>query len=145
MSGARGPIPAPRSSSPAWGSAFWEPSRALPRLVLNPRPATIANSARKASAATIHGSAFVLGSWGTALVDPTAEPQRWQNFAPGLSVAEHAAHLAPASGAPQFAQYWPVPGVPQDLQVVGESDEGDNGICSSYSGNLIYALRDLPE
>ena len=76
---------------------------ALPRLALKPRPAAIANSARKASAATIQGRVLVL-SRTVALPDPAAAPHRWQNLAPGLRSAEHATHLAPASGAPQLAQ-----------------------------------------
>ena len=46
----------PRSSRPACGSAFAEPSTVLLGRALKPRPAAIAKSARKASAATIHGS-----------------------------------------------------------------------------------------
>src|SRR6476660_9947326 len=94
-----------RSSRPAWGSAFCEPSTVLLRRALNPRPAAIANRARKASAATIQGSALVLDSRvAVGAAAPTAVPQRWQNLAPGLSSAEQAAHVAPASGAPQEEQ-----------------------------------------
>ena len=98
----------------------------LPRWALKPRPAAIANRARKARAATIHGSAFVLDSRVDVAV-PTEVPQRWQNLAPGLRSAAHEAHVAPASGAPQFAQYLPVAALPQDGQVVVWSglDEGD--------------------
>ena len=55
---------------------------------------------------------------------PTAMPQRWQNFAPGLSSAAQDAQVDPASGAPQFAQYRPVAAAPQAgqaVEVVGEA------------------------
>src|SRR6476620_2912970 len=92
-----------RSSRPAWGSAFCEPSTVLEGRALKPRPAAIANRARNASAATIQGSALVFVSRG-ATVAPREVPQRWQNFAPGLRGAAHDAHTAPVSGAPQLAQ-----------------------------------------
>ncbi len=130
-----------RSSSPAWGSAFWEPSMLLPRRALKPRPAAIANSARKARAATIQGSELFLDSRTVAPGDPTPAPQRWQNLAPGLSSAEHDAQLAPASGAPQLAQYRPVAVASQDGQAVEDSLEGGAGkvIGSNYSGAGFYA------
>jgi len=37
-------------------------------------------------------------------------PQRWQNLAPGVSAVWQAAHVAPASGAPQLEQNLPVAG-----------------------------------
>jgi hypothetical protein len=48
-------------------------------------------------------------------------PQRWQNFAPGVSDAPQALHVAPASDAPQLEQNFPVAGLPQDAQVPDES------------------------
>src|SRR3954466_13998848 len=108
MSGARtspdwSPPPTARSSRPACGSALAEPSTVLEGRALKPRPAAIANSARNARAATIHGRALVFVSRG--VVAPlTPVPQRWQNLAPGLSGAAHDAQAAPASGAPQLAQ-----------------------------------------
>src|SRR5436309_14913715 len=100
MSGARIPpasSPPPRSSRPAWGSAFCEPSTVLLGRALKPRPAAIAKRARKASAATIQGRAFVLDSRELVIAEPTALPQRWQNLAPGLSSAEQDAQVAPDS------------------------------------------------
>ena len=35
-------------------------------------------------------------------------PQRWQNLAPGVNAVWQTAHCAPASGAPQLEQYFPV-------------------------------------
>jgi hypothetical protein len=90
---------------------------------LKPRPAAIANSARKASAATIQGSAFVLESRVADGLTPTAVPQRWQNLAPALSSAAHEMQVAPASGAPQLAQYLPVAAAPHVGQAAVESDE----------------------
>jgi hypothetical protein len=80
-----------------------EPSTVLLGRALKPRPAAMAKSARKASAATIHGRELDLDSR-TGAAAPTAVPQRWQNFAAALSSAEHAAHVAPVSGEPQLAQ-----------------------------------------
>ena len=55
-------------------------------------------------------------------------PQRWQNLAPGVRDAPHAAHAAPASGAPQLEQNFPLAGLPQDAHVVVPSaDEGETG------------------
>jgi len=56
--------------------------------------------------------------------DPTAVPQRWQNFAPGVSGAAHDAHVAPASGAAQFEQNFPVPGVPHAGQTIAAPGAG---------------------
>src|SRR2546423_12303049 len=109
MSGARIPadwssVGAPRSSRPAWGSAFCEPSTVLLGWALKPRPAAIAKRARKARAATIQGSAFVLDSREVAVAEPTAVPQRWQNLAPGITSAEQEAKLATGRRERQFAQ-----------------------------------------
>ena len=35
---------------------------------------------------------------------PTGVPQRWQNFAPGVSFPAHPAHCAPSTGAPHSVQ-----------------------------------------
>ena len=142
MSGPRIPGGAvPRSSSPACGRAFWDPSSELPGRALNPRPAAIANSARNASAATIHGNGLVAGRR-TAVADAGA-PQRWQNLAPGDSGDAHDAHVAPESGEPQLAQKRPVAVAPQDGHVPevggvgGESDvtslklQGREAECSA--------------
>lgn len=76
----------------------------LEGLALKPRPAAIANKARKARAATIQGRALVVGCAAGALAADAGVPQRWQNFAPGLRGEEHEAQLAPESGVPQLAQ-----------------------------------------
>src|SRR5438874_1048306 len=128
MSGARTPAPpssatAPRSSSPACGNAFCEPSTVLLGRALKPRPAAMANKARNARAATIQGSALVLDSRATVAVPPAAVPQRWQNFAPGPSSAAQAEQVAPASGAPQLEQYRPVAVAPQTGHFVAGSVE----------------------
>jgi hypothetical protein len=65
-----------------------------------------ATSATSAMAATPHGSAEEKLRWSAdaAAPDPTAVPHRWQNFAPGVSAAPHAAQVAPPNDAPQFGQ-----------------------------------------
>ncbi len=95
-------------------------------LALKPRPAAIANSARKASAATIQGSELDFDSRAGAAA-PTAVPQRWQNLAPALSSAEQATHVAPASGEPQLAQKRPLAMAPHEGQVAGGDGEGETG------------------
>ncbi len=69
-------------------------------------------------AATIQGRALVLVSREAEALAPTVVPHRWQNFAPGLNSAAHEAQVAPASGAPQFAQYLPLATEPQEGHVV---------------------------
>jgi hypothetical protein len=55
--------------------------------------------------AIAHGSvAETRGSDGR---EPTAAPQRWQNFAPAVSDERHAAHTAPSNGAPHEEQKRP--------------------------------------
>ncbi len=49
---------------------------------------------------------------------PTGFPQRWQKLAPGESVAPQPAQVVFCSVAPQLAQKWPDPGVPQTGQMV---------------------------
>jgi len=50
-------------------------------------------------------------------------PQRWQNFAPGVSGTRQVEQTAPSSGAPQLAQKRPEAGAEQLGQVV----EGEAG------------------
>jgi hypothetical protein len=86
----------------------------------------MAKRARKASAATIQGSALVLDCGTDAGAAPTALPQRWQNFAPGLSAAEQVEQAEPASGAPQREQKRPVASEPHAGQRV-DGSEPDGG------------------
>jgi hypothetical protein len=66
-------------------------------------------------AATAQGSAVAVDRcWvGATGVLPTAVPQRWQNFAPGVSSERHAAQAASATAAPQLEQKRPVTGAEQ--------------------------------
>ena len=62
-------------------------------------------------------------------VAPAGAPQRWQNFAPGVSGARHELQAAPCNGAPQFAQNFPNAAAPHDVHVLaaiggGRGDEG---------------------
>jgi RNA polymerase sigma-70 factor (ECF subfamily) len=68
--------------------------------------------------ATAHGSvAETRGSDGR---EPTAAPQRWQNFAPAESDERQAAHTAPSNGAPHEEQKRPpVDGALHEGQVAG--------------------------
>jgi|SRR5690242_5292945 len=76
-------------------------------------PATSAMSATRAIAATAHGNAEPrprsepTATARESTFAPAGVPQRWQNFAPGVSAVPHAPHWAPASGAPQFEQNFP--------------------------------------
>jgi hypothetical protein len=52
--------------------------------------------------------------------EPTAAPQRWQNFAPADSDERHAAQSAPSNGAPHEEQKRPpVDGALHEGQVAG--------------------------
>jgi len=89
--------------------------------------------------ATDHGSAFPNpeGRCAREGAAPTGVPHRWQNFAPGVSRARHATHDAPRSGAPQFAQNFPLDSAPQEEQVVGRDEgDGDGAVGGAIGGNL---------
>jgi hypothetical protein len=55
-----------------------------------------------------------------AAAAPAGVPQRWQNFAPGVSGTRQVEQTAPSSGAPQLAQKRPEAGAEQLGQVVEE-------------------------
>src|SRR5688500_11870364 len=82
-------------------------------------PATKAMSAARAINATAQGSGSrpraVRGASGWA---PAGVPQRWQNFAPGVSDERHPAQAAPESEAPQEAQNCPDADEPHAGQVI---------------------------
>lgn len=80
-------------------------------------------------------------------------PQRWQNFAPGVSAAPHAAQVAPASGAPQLEQYFPLVVFPHDAHVVvglsgGEAEEAMqrklHGLCLHVSVCVVHPAPRFP-
>lgn len=74
-----------------------------------------------AIAANAHGSAFeVAGAGADALAGeaPAAVPQRWQNFAPGVSAARHDAQVAPSAAAPHCEQKRPETDAPQLAQLL---------------------------
>jgi hypothetical protein len=52
-------------------------------------------------------------------------PHRWQNLAPGVREAPQAPHVAPASGAPQLEQNFPLAGVPHDAHAAATPAGGD--------------------
>src|SRR4029079_5540947 len=62
------------------------------------RPQTSAVRETRASAATAQGSALANPRDGAAEGAPDGVPQRWQNRAPGASVAAQVEQLAPATG-----------------------------------------------
>ena len=66
-----------------------------------------------AIAATAHGSALARPRDGAAEGAPDGVPHRWQNRAPGVSVAAHVEQVAPASAVPQLEQKRPEAGAPQ--------------------------------
>src|SRR4051812_23573376 len=57
--------------------------------------------------ATAHGTPDAKPCWFAGPSAPAAVPQRWQNFAPGVSGAPQAAQSADTSVAPQFEQNLP--------------------------------------
>ena len=135
------PAAPPRSSNPACGNAFEDPSTVSLGLELKPRPAAIAKSARKANAATIQGSVLVFSrDWGAAA--PAMAPHLWQNRAPGLNSAPQEAQEAPTNGAPQLAQYRPEPVAPHETQTesVLDAEEGDV-MRSTYTTVALCAAR----
>ena len=67
----------------------------------------------RARAATAHGSALANPRDGAAEGAPDGVPQRWQNRAPGVSVAEQVEQVAPASAVPQLEQKRPEADAPQ--------------------------------
>lgn len=67
----------------------------------------------RASAATAHGSALAKPRDGAAEGAPDGVPQRWQNRAPGVSVAAQVEQVAPASAVPQLEQKRPEADAPQ--------------------------------
>jgi len=77
-----------------------------------------------AIAANAQGSAFEVGG---AEVDalplaageaPAAVPQRWQNFAPGVSAARQDAQVAPSAAAPHYDEKRPETDAPQLAQLL---------------------------
>jgi len=85
-------------------------------------------SASRAIAATPHGNALPTPDGRSPLIAPAGAPHRWQNFAPGVSGARQLPHTAPARGAPQLAQNFPVADAPQDGHAtVPPDDDGEGG------------------
>ena len=85
--------------------------------------------------ATAHGSvAETRGSDGR---EPTAAPQRWQNFAPAESDERQAAHTAPSNGAPHEEQKRP----PLD-SALHEGQTGMGGKLSHAKSNRLYLRAD---
>src|ERR1051326_2301407 len=79
--------------------------------------------ATSATAAMPHGRPDVkLRS--AAARSPAGVPQRWQNFAPGVSDAPHDAHVAPTNGVPQFEQNFPTAATPHVGQRLSTADSG---------------------
>ena len=77
-------------------------------------------------AATAHGKAWVTPPCAdrpAGAAAPAGLPQRWQNRAPRVSGARHAAQAAPSSGAPQLEQNFPEAAEPQ----AGHADESALG------------------
>lgn len=59
-------------------------------------------------------------------------PQRWQNFAPGVSGAPQVEQVAPSSGAPQLAQKRPEAGAEQ----LGQVAEEVGGVVDDIAGKV---------
>ena len=101
-------------------------------------PAARATRANSAMAATAQGSTVPTpeGRSGWA---PAGVPQRWQNFAPGVSAARQDVHAAPARGAPQVEQNFPAAAAPQDGHCVAVGV--DIGTKSKRRSPLLRSTR----
>jgi hypothetical protein len=77
--------------------------------------------------AMLHGRIELLLRGSAGVSAPAGDPQRWQNLAPGVSGAPHAAQVAPASGAAQFEQNFPVAEAPHEGHRVVASDAVEGG------------------
>src|SRR6478609_8611641 len=151
MSGARGMVPAGAPAAPAASDApgpigvapcMFAPSstsafaagcdRAPKRC-----PTTSAVRETRASAATAHGRALARPRDGAAEGAPDGVPQRWQNRAPGVSVAEQVEQEAPASAVPQLEQKRPEADAPQ----LGQRDVVLSQLRRVGLGTLLLELR----
>lgn len=117
-------------------------------------PATSAISAARAMAATAQGRTPARPRSGggpsprqppdreTAAPPTAALPQRWQNFAPGVSALPHIAQTAPSSGTPQLEQNRPVAGDEhpgQSAGAPGAARGGSNGDAELGGGGDVIA------
>ncbi|HET7551374.1 MAG TPA: hypothetical protein VFK04_08785 [Gemmatimonadaceae bacterium] len=84
------------------------------------------------------GSACAVGVGAAAA--PAGVPQRWQNFAPGVSGTRQVEQTAPSSGAPQLAQKRPDAGAAQLGQVVEGGAGGVVDDMTSVNGAGASAL-----
>src|SRR3954469_15059556 len=104
-------------------------------------PTTSAVRETSASAATAQGSALAKPRDGAADGAPDGVPQRWQNRAPGVRVAEQVEQVAPASAVPQLEQKRPVAAAPQ----LGQRDvlvpSGMGGGAAGGAGGFVIASK----
>jgi hypothetical protein len=88
-------------------------------------------------AATAHGRDDVtprgvgssVGDAGEGIAAPADFPQRWQKIAPGESTVPQPVQVVFLRVAPQFAQKWPDPLVPQ----AGQTVSGEIGGVMAYN------------
>jgi len=104
-------------------------------------PTTSAVRETRASAATAHGSALAKPREGAADAAPDGVPQRWQNRAPGVSVAAQVEQLAPASAVPQLEQKRPEAAAPQlgQRDVLAPSGVGVGAVGGA--GGFVIAFK----
>jgi hypothetical protein len=91
--------------------------------------------ARSAIPAIAQGSAPAKPRCSVGRSAPAGVPQRWQNFAPAVSGAPHAAQFAAASVAPQLEQNFPEAAVWQEGQSTVADGAPSGGVeCEGGSG-----------
>ena len=94
-----------------------------------------------ASAATAHGSALAKPRDGAAEGAPDGVPHRWQNRAPGVSVAAQVEQEAPASAVPQLEQKRPEADAPQLGQRDALVPSGVGGGAFGEAGGIVIASK----
>jgi len=102
-------------------------------------PTTSAVRETRASAATAQGSALANPRDGAAEGAPDGVPQRWQNRAPGVSVAEQVEQVAPARAVPQLEQKRPDADAPQLGQRVALEPSGVGAV--GEAGGFVIASK----
>ena len=104
-------------------------------------PTTSAVRETSARAATPHGNALAKPRDGAADGAPEGVPHRWQNRAPGVSVAAQVEQVAPASAVPQLEQKRPEADAPQLGQRDALEPSGVGAGAFGEAGGIVIASK----